>query len=79
MYLYFGCKILYVFCEKKINVVNFIIKGKVYKYLFEVINCLFCIYFLMFKFWFYNNGFVLVVFLKILCMYWFLLRDLFGV
>lgn len=58
---------------------NFIIKGKAHKYLFEVINCLFCTYLLMFKFWLHNNGSVLVALLKILCMYWSSSRDSFGV
>lgn len=67
------------FSLKKPNAANFIIKGKAHKYLFEVINCLFCTYLLMFKFWLHNNGSVLVALLKILCMYWSSSRDSFGV
>lgn len=78
-HLYFGCKTSYAFREKKTNAANFIIKGKAHKYVFEVINCLFCTYRLMFKFWLHNNGSVLVALLKILCMYWSSSRDSFGV
>lgn len=68
-----------LFVKKKLNAANFIIKGKAHKYLFEVINCLFCTYLLMFKFWLHNNGSVLVALLNILCMYWSSSRDSFGV